>query len=37
MSDLVPELGALPVPATIGGELVAFGPDGSREALFELV
>jgi bifunctional non-homologous end joining protein LigD len=31
MTDLVPELSALPVTATIDDELVAFGPDGSPD------
>lgn len=31
MTDLVPELAALPVPATLDGELVAFGQDGSPD------
>src|SRR3954447_16164271 len=31
MRELVPELSALPVPATFDGELVAFGPDGSPD------
>jgi ATP-dependent DNA ligase len=28
MTELLPELAALPVSATLDGELVAFGPDG---------
>jgi bifunctional non-homologous end joining protein LigD len=31
MTDLVPELEALPISATLDGELVAFGPDGSPD------
>ena len=31
MTDLVPELSALPISATLDGELVAFGPDGSPD------
>jgi bifunctional non-homologous end joining protein LigD len=31
MRELVPELAALPVPATLDGELVAFAPDGSPD------
>jgi bifunctional non-homologous end joining protein LigD len=31
MTDLVPELAALPVFATLDGELVAFGPDGTPD------
>jgi bifunctional non-homologous end joining protein LigD len=31
MADLVPELAALPVFATLDGELCAFGPDGSPD------
>jgi ATP-dependent DNA ligase len=31
MTDLVPELAALPIAATLDGELVAFGPDGSPD------
>jgi bifunctional non-homologous end joining protein LigD len=31
MTELVPELGAVPVEATLDGELVAFGPDGALD------
>jgi hypothetical protein len=31
MTDLVPELDALPVFAILDGELCAFGPDGSPD------
>ena len=31
MTDLVPELDALPIFATLDGELCAFGPDGSPD------
>jgi len=31
MTELLPELAALRVPATLDGELVAFGPDGSPD------
>jgi bifunctional non-homologous end joining protein LigD len=31
MTDLVPELAALPVQAILDGEIVAFGPDGSPD------
>jgi bifunctional non-homologous end joining protein LigD len=31
MTDLVPELAALPISATLDGELCAFGPDGSPD------
>jgi bifunctional non-homologous end joining protein LigD len=31
MTDLVPELATLPITATLDGELVAFGPDGSPD------
>ena len=31
MADLVPELSALPVSATLDGELCAFGPDGAPD------
>jgi bifunctional non-homologous end joining protein LigD len=31
MTALVPELAALPVAATLDGELIAFGPDGSPD------
>jgi hypothetical protein len=34
MTDLVPELSALPVAATFDGELVAFGDDGSPDFPF---
>ena len=31
MTELVPELTALPIPATLDGELVAFGPEGAPD------